>query len=527
MMHRRTIVRGGLASAAAIGMPSVGRGQGRSVVKFIPQADLALLDPVQSIAMVSRNHGLMVFDTLYGLDASFNVQPQMAAGQAVEDGGRTVTITLRDGLRFHDGTPVLARDVVASIKRWWRRDTLGQTLAAATDELSAPTDRTIRFSLKQPFPQLTYALGKSTACCFIMPERLAQTEHTRQVAEMVGSGPFRFIAEERMAGQRVVYEKFAGYVPRQEAPSFTAGGKAVHVDRVEWHILPDPSTAAAALRTGEMDWWEQPTADLLPLLKNTRNVQVEVTDRSGWVAMIGLNHLFPPFDNPAMRRALLAGVNQSDFMIATMGEDRALWRDDVGFFLPGSPLANDAGLDALRSPRSTDRVRAELQAAGYRGERVVMVVPSDLPTLKAQSEVAADMLRRSGINLDYQSVDWGTALPRLTSQKPPDQGGWNIWCNYIAGAAAVNPASHSFMRGIGTRGIIGWPTSEGIERIRDAFMAAPEPAEQRRLATELQAQAFRDLPYIPTGFYYQPTAYRSSLTGMVEGAPVFWGLRKG
>jgi peptide/nickel transport system substrate-binding protein len=529
MVNRRTVLMGAGASILPLFTPARSRAKSQSVVKFIPQADLALLDPVQSSALVSRNHGLMVFDTLYGMDGSFSIQPQMAAGHVVEDDGRRWTITLRDDLLFHDGTPVRARDAVASIKRWWQLDILGKHLATVTDELSAPTDKTIQFRLKQAFPSLPFALGKPSRCCFIMPERLAQTDISKQVTEMIGSGPFRFRAEERMAGQRAVYEKFAGYVPRQGEPSFTAGAKVVHVDRVEWHTLPDASTAAAALRVGEMDWWEQPTPDLLPLLKSSRSVRVQVKDKGGYLALLQFNHLQPPFNNPAIRRAFLAGVNQADYMTAVMGDDRSLWKDNVGFFLPDSPLANNVGMEALTTPRSVDAVKRALNAAGYNGEKVVFLVPTDLPALNAASEIAADMFRRSGVNLDYQALDWGTVLPRLSSQQPVDRGGWSVWCNYAPGILGINPVSHTFLRGIGAAGFsaAGWPTSAALERYRDSFMSTTDLTEQKQIIEAMQRQAFEDVPYIPLGFYYQPTAYRANLTDMVDGVPVFWNLKKG
>ncbi|SKA36176.1 peptide/nickel transport system substrate-binding protein [Enhydrobacter aerosaccus] len=529
MVHRRTVLKAAGASVMPLFTPALGQAHSRSTVKFIPQADLALLDPVQSPALVSRNHGLMVFDTLYGMDGSFSIQPQMAAGHSIEDDGRSWIITLRDGLVFHDGTPVRGRDAVASIERWWRLDVLAKQLASVTDELSAPTDKTIRFRLKQPFPSLPFVLGKPSRCCFIMPERLAQTDGAKQVTEIIGSGPFRFLAEERMAGQRAVYEKFAGYVPAAGAPSFMAGAKVVHVDRVEWHTLPDASTAAAALRVGEMDWWEQPTPDLLPQLKSSRGVTVQIKDKGGYLALLQFNHLQPPFNNPAIRRAFLAGVNQADCMTAVMGDDRSLWKDNVGYFLPDSPLANNAGMEALTSPRSVDAVKRALGAAGYKGEKVVFLVPTDLPALNAVSEIIADMFRRSGVNLDYQALDWGTVLPRLSSQQPVDRGGWSVWCNYAPGVLAINPLSHTFLRGIGAAGFsgAGWPTSEALERYRDAYMSTGDLAEQKKIIADMQRQAFEDVPYIPLGFYYQPTAYRSNLTDVVDGMPVFWNLKKG
>lgn len=365
--------------------------------------------------------------------------------------------------------------------------------------------------------------------CPIMPERLASQPHNRQVTEMVGSGPFRFVAAERLAGARVVYEAFEGYVPRPAGGpvGLTTGPKVAQVKRVEWHVMPDAATAVAALRQGEVDWIEQTSADLLPVLRRDAGIATAVKDPEGSIGFIRFNHLQPPFDNPAIRRAFLAGVDQADYMTATMGTDRSLWQDKVGFFTPGSTVANDAGMDALTAPRSLDRVKRALEEAGYKGEKVVFIVPTDLPALNAMSEIAADMFRRTGVNLDYQALDWGTVLPRLSNRQTPDRGGWSVWCNYLPGVVAVNPTAHSWVRGMGLRGPVGWPESARMEALRDTFLETSDEAEQQRLAREMQLQAFQDIPYIPTGFYYQPTAFRSNIRNIVEAFPVFWGVEKG
>lgn len=516
-----------LATAGAAALSAPAASQPRRVVRFVPQADLALLDPVFTTGLVTRNHGFLVYDQLYGLDDSFAPQPQMVEGHVVEDGGRTWRITLREGMKFHDGTPVLARDAVASIDRWTRIDAFGQNLRAATDELSAVSDRVLQFRLKKPFPLLPSALAKPSSFCPVLPERLASTPPNVQVTEMVGSGPFRYVAGERVAGSRNVYEKFDGYVPRPSGtPSFAAGPKVVHVDRVEWMTIPDAATAAAALQSGEVDWWEQPQPDLLPLLRRHRDILVEAKERGGLMGMIRFNHLVPPFDNPAIRRAFLAGVNQTEYMQAVMGEERSLWNDRCGFFLPGSPLATEAGIEAMTGPRSFDKVKRDLEAAGYRGERVVFVVPTDLPSLNAMSQLAADMFRKVGINLDYQALDWGTVLPRLANKEGLERGGWSVWCNYIPGVIALSPATQSYVRGLGRNGPTGWPSSPRIEALRDEFMDAGAPADQQRICHDIQMQAWQDVPYIPTGAWMQPFAFRRSMTGMLNGFPLFYNIRK-
>ena len=332
----------GASLAPGLRLPARAADTSRTL-KFIPQADLAILDPIGTTAYVTRNHALMVYDTLFGVDEQYNPHPQMLESAVVEKDGKLWRLTLRAGLRFHDNEPVLGKDVVASIKRWGKRDIYGGALMAIADEFSATSDRVVEFRLSKPFPLLPNVLGKPISYLpAIMPEHIALTDPTKQVAEIIGSGPFKFVAGERNPGALNVYEKFVGYVPRSEAPSYTSGAKIANFDRVEWHTLPDPATAAAALQAGEMDWWEQPTSDLAPLLRSNSDVQVQVTDPAGYCGLLRFNHLQPPFDNAAIRRAILGGIVQSDYMLGVVGDNKALWRDGAGFFQPDSPMASNA-----------------------------------------------------------------------------------------------------------------------------------------------------------------------------------------
>ncbi len=532
MVKRRDLLAlAGGASAAALARPGVVRAQGTAgataVLRFVPQSDLTLLDPVFNTALVTRNHGMMVYDQLYGLDSSYTARPQLVEGHTIEDDGRTWRITLREGTTFHDGTPILARDAIASIDRWTRADVLGQNIRAITDAMTPVSDRVFLVKLKKPFPLLATALAKPSSYCPVMQERFASNPPSVQVTEIVGSGPFRWVAGERMAGALAVYERFAGYKPRDEPVSFLAGGKVARVDRVEWHVIPDAATAGAALQRAEVDWWEQPTSDLLPLLRSSGAVKVEVKDKAGLMGMIRLNHLQPPFDNPAIRRAFLPAMNQTDYMTAVMGDDRSLWNDRCGFFLPGSPLATTAGLDTMAGAPDYARVKRNLQQAGYNGEKVVLAVPTDLPALNTMSEIAGDMFRRCGVNLDYQAADWGSVATRVMNNREGlDKGGWSAWCNYIPGIIALNPATQSYVRGPGRTGTSGWPDLPKIEALRDQFLAAADFADQKRITEAIQLQAFEDIPYLPTGAYTPPTAFRSNVTGIVEGFPLFYNLQK-
>ncbi len=524
-MHRRSFLAG---SAAALALPGIARAASTTTVKFTPEADLAVLDPIWTTASQSTQHGYLVYDTLWGVDAAYKPQPQMLEGHVVENDGKAWRLTLRDGLKFHDGTPVLARDCVPSIARWAKRDVYGQSFALAADEISAPDDRTILIRLKFPFP-VADALGKSSGnMCAMMPARIAATDAFTQIKETVGSGPYRYRADERVAGSRAVYEKNTAYVPRGSgAVSGTAGPKIAHFDRVEWAILPDAATSAAALRRGEIDWLLTPDADLVPMLRRDKGVTVRVISPTGSIATMRFNHLQPPFDNGAIRRALLPAIMQSEYMTAIEGNDRSRWRDGVGFFCPGMPMANDAGMTALTGPRSLDAAKRALAAAGYKGERVVLLSPGDVPYSKTLADVTADLYKRVGINLDYEMMDWGTLVQRRAKMDPVSAGGWSVFHTNWPGPDQANPAVNVYLRGNGRAAGPGWPTSPRIEALRTQWLRTTDFAQQKKLAEEIQVQAFQDVPYIPLGQMISPTAYRADLTGILQGAvPVFWNIRR-
>ena len=513
--------------AATLAAPRLARAASATTLKFVPSQDLTLLDPIQSPSGSTIMHSCLVFDTLYGLDALYRAQPQMVEGQVIEDDGKTWKITLRDGLKFHNGEPVRAKDAVASLRRWAKRDTFGQTLFSVTDELSAPTDKMFQFRLKQPFPMIPDALGKIGAFfAIIVPEELAKTEPTKGMPEIIGSGPFRYLAKEAVPGSLNVYEKFTGYVPRGSGtPNFLAGPKVAYFDRVEWHTIPDPATAMAALQSGEVDWWDQATADALPLLRKNRDVVVSVYKIGPSFGMLRPNSTQPPFDNPDVRRAVLGAINQSDYMIAVAGTERSLWSADCGFFTPGSPMASDAGMAALNGPRDLDKVKRDLEAAGYKGEKLVYLAPTDLPSLNAISEVAADMFRKIGMNLDYVATDWGTVAQRFASRQPPDKGGWSMYPNYV-GVAMISPAANNYIRANGDHAMFGWPSSPRLEQLRLQWLETSDLATQQRICREIQQQAFQDVPYYPLGVWYPATAYRNSLTGVLDGTSLFYNVRR-
>ena len=528
-MRRRDALRAGaaLAASASFPAPAITQPASARVLKFIPQADVTILDPMVTTAYPTRNHGHMVWDTLYGLDEQFRPQPQLAEGHVVEDGGRRWTFGLRDGPTFHDGEPVRAADAVASIERWMARDTHGQTLKARMAEIAVLDDRRFTIRLERPFGPMLDALAKASSYpCFVMPERLARTPPATAIAEIVGSGPYRFRPDERASGARLVYERHDGYVAREGTPSMTAGPKLAHFERMEWRIIQDAGTAAAALQAGEVDWWEQVANDLRPVVQRHREIVVERVDTSGVMAMMRPNHLHPPFDTADRRRALLPAIAQADYMTAIMGADRSLWRDAVGCFPVASPMASDTGIEAVTGSRSFDAARAALDAAGYGGEKVVFLHPADVVNNNAMTLVAMDAMRRSGLAVEPATSDWGSVLARRARKEPPEQGGWNVVIALFAGADLMNPGAHLLLRGNGEDAWFGWPDSPALEALRDEWFDAPDAEAQAVLGRRIQAQFWQDVPYWPLGQYFVSSAWRRSLTGVLKGMVLPLNVRR-
>lgn len=500
-------------AAALVSAPALAQGEAAQVLRFVPQADVTALDPLATTSYAVRNHAHLCWDTLYGLDSSFRPQPQLAEGHVVEDDGRRWTFTLRDGPTFHDGEKIRAADAVASIRRWMGRDTHGQTLAPRVEEIRALDDRRFQIRLRRPFGVMLDALGKSSSYpCFIMPERFANLPATTPLTEIIGSGPYRFVAEERRSGAQVVYRRYDRYSPAPGGEvAVTSGPKLAHFERMEWRILPDPSTIGAALQAGEIDWWERIAPDLRPLLARRRDVVVDRVETQGTVAMLRPNHLHPPFDDPAVRRALLPAISQADVMAAIMGDDRSRWRDGMGCFPPDAFLASDAGLAAVTGPRDIAAARAALAATGKAGAKVVFLNPADQVNNSNATLVCADAMRRMGFDVDLATSDWGTMLARRARKDPPAQGGWNAVYVAFGGEDLTNPGGHPLLRGNGADAWFGWPSSPRLEALRDEWLEAPDAEAQKRVGRAVQAQFFEDVPFVPLGQYFLDSAYRRGL----------------
>ncbi len=528
-MDRRTFLKtaagaSALAAAGTLPVPAISQRAAARTLRLVPHTDLANFDPVWATSYIVRNAGILVWDMLYGIDATLQPQRQMVESEEVSPDGLTWTFRLRPGLKFHDGEPVLARDAVASVNRFAARDPIGGMIKAIENEFAAIDDRTFRWSLKKPFPKMRLALGKiATPCCYIMPARLAATDPSKQISEHVGSGPMRFLKNEWVPGARAVFERFPGYAPRPEPASWLAGGKRVLVDRIEWVTMPDPATAAAALQNGEIDWWEQILPDLAPVLRRNRDVVVDIIDPRGQVGYLVMNHLYPPFNDVRARRAILMALSQADCMRAYVGED-SLWKPMPSYLAPGA-LYTEEGGDLLKGPRDLDAAKRLVAESGYAGQPVTVMAGQDVPASKAHGDVTVDLLRRLGMNVDYAAVDFGTVVARRLKRAPPSEGGWNMYLS--ANYTIEHGPTHKLLRSKGELALNGWSSSPAVEAEVEAWYAANSLDEEKEIAHRLNKAAFDHVPYAPLGRYMMQMAWRKSLAGMAPAPMPFpWGVSK-
>jgi peptide/nickel transport system substrate-binding protein len=498
----------------------------KKTLRFVPQTDVQVLDPIWTTAYVTRNHGYMVFDTLFAIDAKFKPHPQMVGEFDISNDKLNYSFALRDGLKFHDGQPVRGADCIASLKRWMARDALGQTMATVVSEMKGGDDKNFSIHLKEPFPLLIDGLAKiSSLAPFMMPERLAKTDPFTQVTEMVGSGPFKFVKEEHQPGNKVVYVKNNDYVPRREPPDWASGGKVVKVDRAEWVVVPDVATKTAAMQNGEVDWWENPPADIWPVLASNTDIEL-ISSSLRPLGCVRFNWLYPPFDNPKMRQAVMMVASQADYMTAFVG-DKKNWNECPGFFTCGGPMANTADSERLTGKRDYEKAKQLIKEAGYKGEKIILMDAVDQPLIHAEVEVTNEALKKLGLNVEYVAADWGTVVTRRASKKPPAEGGWNIFATGWVGADQLDPSTNVMLRANGDQAWFGWPKDDQLEELRTKWLKAQDQEERQEIAAKIQQRAFEVVPYIPTGQYEFKTAMRKNLKGYIE-APAFflWNVDK-
>jgi peptide/nickel transport system substrate-binding protein len=526
-LTRRQWLGGAAATAAAVTLsaPSVHAQKGRQTLRFVAEADLTIIDPVWTTAYITRNHGYLVYDTLFGTDENSRIKPQMVDRTTVSADGMKYTFTLRDGLRWHDGQPVVSEDCVESLKRWGKKDRFGQLLMAHTGKIAPVDKKTFTLELAERFGPVLDALGKpSSNVPFMMPARIASTSPEEPIKEVVGSGPFKFARDDWQPGQQVVYVRNHDYVPRDEAPSGSTGGKKVYLDKVIWRYIPDPMDAADALAAGDVDWWQEPQLDFIPKIEQNPDLQTFLFDPLGAQGWLRPNCLHPPFNNRKAREALLHMVDQVTYLAWAIGQSK-YYRPCHSVFPCGSPYATRSGAEPIVKHDLT-RARQLVQESGYDGRPIVVIQVTDKPFLNGAAIVTRQRLESIGFRVILRAMDWSTNLAVRARKEPSDKGGWNLLHTYWLAADVVNPAVHFGVSGAGPDAWFGWPDIPQLEKLIINWVRATDQPKRKQLADEIQKVALSEVPYVPWGEWFQPTAYRKSVQGVLKfGAPIFWNVR--
>jgi len=526
-MSRRTTIR--LLGWALVGALLWGGVASAQTVRAVMHAEVKFLDPHFTTADITQVHGYMIYDTLFALDANGQPQPQMVEAYRVSADKLTYTFTLRDGLKWHDGKPVRAADAVASLKRWAIKDAAGQKLMARAASLEATGEKSFVLKLKEPYGLIIRALAKEYSYVpFIIPERQAAQDPSKPFeGEKVGSGPFMFVEKEWVPGSKTVYVKFKDYLPRTEAGSYYAGGKKVNVERVEFVVIPDQSTAVAALEKGEVDYLQRPHMDQWPILRKNANIAMYRADVSQM--QIHPNHLNPPFDNVKARQALMLMTNQEEYLRAIAGDPQN-FRACYSYLGCAGWLETDAGADLLKK-QDLEKAKQLLAEAGYKGEKIVVMAPSDFATINAASLTTAAMLRKLGVNVDLQAMDWGTLVSRRPVKDPPSKnpGGWHIFHTTSGYAGLKDPWGHANISTACDKAWFGWPCSPRATKALDelAQLSTGTDAFKKGL-TEYHSALMENIPYVPLGEFFQVAAYRNDRLGAIPETPhtVFWNMVK-
>jgi peptide/nickel transport system substrate-binding protein len=523
-LHRRTLLA---LSIAAVGITAPALAQ-NNVLRVVPHSNLAVLDPIWTTAYMSRNHGYMIYDTLFGTDEHGKVKPQMVDSWTVSEDKRLWTFKLRKGLEFHDGKPVTSEDVVASLGRWGKRDAMGSALFQFVQRMDTPAPDTFRLFLGEACGFVLEALGKpSSNVPFIMPKRIADTDPFKQIEEHIGSGPFVFKRDEFKPGDKAVYTKFEKYQPRSEPPSGTTGGKRVYVDRVEWNLaLRDAQAQVSALQKGEVDIIEALGFDHYETAKADPNIQIPKWANLGLQYMARFNHLHKPFDNPKVRQAVIAAFSQDAFLRAQVGV-KELYKTCYSHFYCNTPYGTTAGSE-LQSKSNMKKAQDLLKASGYDGTPIVLMKPTDLASIQKLPDVAAQLLRQAGFKVDLQAMDWQTLVGRRAKKDAPDKGGWHMFLTAWQAFDIWSPISNPTTDTRGEKSTwFGWATDEKLVSLRNEFMRATDDAAKKRLADQIHARMFEVGTHVTLGEFDQPVAARKNISGFfVHNGNIYWNLKK-
>ncbi|MES0056621.1 MULTISPECIES: ABC transporter substrate-binding protein [unclassified Mesorhizobium] len=527
-VSRRNLLKTSLAAGMAASMPSVLRAQtapaaGRTVrmVMSFP----TVFDPVVRTDQATTDYAAAIYDTLFSLDSKLTPQPQMVERWGLSDDKKTYTFELRDGLGWHDGTPVTAADCIASIRRWAQVSQGGQFMMSRVQEIATKDDKSFTIAFREPLSLVPDILARGYL--FIMREKDADKPATEAVTAQIGSGPFTFNEALAKPGANFAYDRNEKYVPRKEPSDGLAGGKIVNVDRVIVENIGDPQTAIAALQAGEVDFYQTPPADLYSGVEGDSNLALEVLDKYGQDFIARMNCLQKPFDNVKARQAVLHLVDQEAFL-RVVSPDPRYTKTITSLFGSGNPITNDENTGWFKKGGNPEKAKQLFKEAGYAGEKVVILQPTDWAEGSNTSQLLGDALRKIGVNAELAPSDWGGVAARRANKGPVDEGGWSIHITTFGDFGLGVPITSAILSANGEEGWYGWPKDDEYEALRAKWADVETEDERKTLAREMQRIAWDYVPQVMLGGVVAPIARRKTLTGLIGMPDVvpLWNMQK-
>ena len=437
----------------------------------------------------------------------------MVGDWSISPDGLTYTFTLREGLMYHDGRPVTAAPVVASIQRWAGKALGGRAIFDPfVVSMQALDDTTFQIVLSEPIGLILPTIASQRLPVLtVQTSEDAALHYLDHAPNTIGSGPFTLVSWE--PGNTLIWDRWDGYVPRNEPTSGWAGSKFVMVDRVENVFVVDPNTRAALLESGEVDLVHQLPVDLFPSM----DANLEVTtffDPHANTNQLRFNHLWPPTSNKLFRQAMALAIDQAEYVAAMQPIPFA--RECYSIWGCGTALETTTDADRFLSRVDLTGAQELLAASGYAGEVVVLMAAANFTEILNAGIVSNAVLARLGVNVDFQQMDWTAMAEKRNVRARPDAGGWSMFHTW---SSAREPHDSLFFNPQWA----GWYENPVVEQLKQDYLRAPDLAERRAIAKQLQIIFMDEFPSIIVGEHYGYSGMRAGVRDFINTPiHVFW-----
>jgi peptide/nickel transport system substrate-binding protein len=505
------IVAAAVVVSSGSGAPASGQGQAGGAIRVATNAEPTTFDWMSSTATATRLVAWHVFEGLYAIDQEYEVRPLLAQGPAaVSSDGLRYTIRLRGGLKFHNGQPVTADDVIASLARWGKLSSGGQETFKYVKSLRAVDPATVEITLTAPFTPLITSLGDPKQSAVIVPKAIAERAGLKPLEELVGTGPYIF--KSWTSGQEIVLARNPAYASRTENWGGITGRKVAYADEIHFYPVTDPQVRLAGVTTGQYDFALELPPDLFPKVKADRRLTADIVKVFSWTGVV-FNKAHGPFTDMRLRQAVLYAMKDADLMAAAVGP-KEFWHLDPGLFFPEQgAVYSQAGAD-IYNHQNLERARSLLREAGYKGEKIVVMSTKDYTWNNNTAQVLVPEMQAAGFTVDSQVYDWPTLLSRRTK---PD-----MYDIFLTGfSPSIDPTGVIFFG----KTWPGWYKSEAMDQALAQWSRIPvtDAAARHKAMDRIQTIFYTEVPVAKVGNSYGLEVYNGHLHGYTGYFDVrFW-----